>query len=115
MSQIQERIIKEMTAAMKARQTERAEALKFAKATLKNAEIDKMKPLDDAEVVGILQKLCRQRQDSIEQYQKGGRQDLVEKEQREIKVLEEFMPKSLSESELNALIDATAKEISAQG
>ena len=83
---LKDQIIKDMTASMKAKDAARTSTLRMCKAALQNREIEKGGPLDDDELMKLLRSLAKQRRDSVEQYQKGGRQDLVEKEQAEIAV-----------------------------
>jgi uncharacterized protein len=81
------------------------------KAALKNKEIDKRAPLDEKEAQQVLATLIKQRRDSIEQFQKGGRHELAEKEAAEIKVIEAYLPKALGEEEIAAAVKATIAEM----
>ena len=109
-----ERINQDLTAAMKAKDAERLSALRMVKAALKNREIEKMSPLDDAEAIKVLQSLVKQRRDSIEQYLQGGRQALADKEAAEIKVIEAYLPAAVDEATLARIVDETLGEIGAQ-
>ena len=108
-----ERINQDITAAMKAREAARLSTLRLVKAALKNREIEKMAALDDAEAIKVLQSLVKQRRDSIEQYQAGGRPELAEKEAGEIKIIEAYLPAALDEATLAKVVDETLAEIGA--
>jgi uncharacterized protein len=109
---LKERITKDMTAAMKAKDAPRTSTLRMVKAALQNREIEKGGALDDDELVKMLRSLVKQRRDSIEQYQKGNRQDLVDKEQAEILVIEAYLPRAASPEEIE---EAVAEAIAATG
>ena len=85
-------------------------AIRLSLSEIKNAVIDKRRPLEDNEVVNILRSGLKKRQESIEMFAKGGRQDLVEKETAELKVIERFLPAGLPAAELEALVDAAIAE-----
>ena len=95
-----EQIQKDITTAMKARDEARLSTLRMVKAALKNREIEKMAPLDEKEAQQVLNTLIKQRKDSIEQFSKGGRQELAEKEAREIELIETYLPKPAGEDEI---------------
>ena len=109
-----DQINQDLTAAMKAKDAERLSTLRMVKTALKNREIEKMAPLDDAESTKILQSLVKQRRDSIEQYTQGGRPELAAKEAAEIKVIEEYLPAAMDEATLAHIITETLDEIGAQ-
>lgn len=109
-----ERINQDLTAAMKAQDAERLSALRMVKTALKNREIEKMSPLDDAEATKVLQSLVKQRRDSIEQYTQGGRPELAAKEAAEITVIEAYLPAALDEATLARIVEETLSEIGAQ-
>lgn len=94
----------DMVAAMKARDPERTSTLRMVKSALRNREIDKRAPLTDAEAQQVFTTLIKQRRDSIEQFQRGNRPELAEKEAREIVIIEGYLPKNLSEEELKAIV-----------
>ncbi|MBP1710629.1 MAG: gatB/yqey domain protein, partial [Deltaproteobacteria bacterium] len=98
------KINQEMVSAAKAKDKIRLSAVRMLKTALHNKEIDLMRPLDETETMQILSGLVKQRKDSIEQFAKGGRQDLVEKEEAELKILQEFMPAQMSDADVEALI-----------
>jgi uncharacterized protein YqeY len=110
-----ERITADLTAAMKAKDAARTSTLRMAKAALKNREIDKHGALDDAEVVKLLQGLVKQREDSAEQFDKGGRPELAAKERAEIAVLKGYLPAEASEADLAAAVDKAIAETGAAG
>ena len=95
----------DMIAAMKAHDAERTSTLRMVKAALKNREIEKRGPLTDPEAQQVFSTMIKQRKDSIEAFQKGNRHELAEKEAREIAVIESYLPKTLTEQEVKALVD----------
>ena len=103
-------INKALTEAMKAKNEREVSTLRMVNSTLKNADIEARttgKPLDDAAVLSILQKMIKQRQESVDLYQKGGRADLVKQEQEEIAIISAYLPKQMSEDEMKAAIAET--------
>ena len=107
---LKERIITDMTAAMKARDAARTSTLRMLKAAIVNRQIEKGGELDEEEMSKLLRSQVKQRRDSIEQYQKGSRQDLVDKEQAEITVIEGYLPQAASQDEMQqAVRDAIAE------
>jgi uncharacterized protein YqeY len=108
-----ERIQKDLTSAMMSKDELRLSVLRMVKSALKYKEIEKVRPLDDAESLQVLQTLLKQRRESVEQFAKGGRQDLADKETKEIAILEVYMPAAPSDSELNAAIEAAIVETGA--
>ncbi len=99
------KIIEDMKFAMKAGDKDRLRAVRLILAAIKQIEVDKRVELDDAAVLSILDKMVKQRRDSVEQFQKGGREDLVNIELAEIAVIETYLPEQLSNEELDALIN----------
>jgi uncharacterized protein YqeY len=110
---LDERISRDLTAAMKAQDTARLGVLRMAKAALKNKEIDKRAALDDPEAVKVLQTLVRQREDSIEQFTKGNRADLAAKERAEIEVLKGYLPAEVGEDAIQAAVEQAVAETGA--
>jgi uncharacterized protein YqeY len=108
-----EQIGKDLTAAMKAREELRLSVLRMAKAALKNKQIELGKQLDDAEATAVLRTLVKQRHDSVEQFRKGGREDLATKEEQEIKILETYLPAAASDADIDAAIAAALAETGA--
>jgi hypothetical protein len=108
---IPEQVQKDMVEAMRSRDELRLSTLRMVKAALKNREIDKRGPLDDKEAQQVLSTLIKQRKDSIEQFQKGGRQELADKEAAEIKLIEAYLPKAMGEEEITAAVKEVIAEM----
>ena len=113
MSTLVERIARDLNAAMKARDAARTSVLRMAKAALKNREIEKRAALDDVEAVKVLQVLVKQRDDSVEQFQRAGRSELAAKEQAEIGVLRGYLPQEASDAEIQAAVERAVTETAA--
>ena len=107
-----DQIQKDIVTAMKAREEHRLSTLRMVKTALKNKEVDKMAPLDDKESQQVLSTLIKQRKDSIEQFTKGGRQEMADKEAAEIKLIETYLPKAAGEEEIQAGVKAAIAEMS---
>ncbi|WP_461520198.1 GatB/YqeY domain-containing protein [Porticoccus sp.] len=103
-----------MKDAMRAKEKERLGAIRLIQAEIKRIEVDERIDVDDARVLAILDKMVKQRRDSINQYQDAGRQELADKEQAEIDVIQEFLPEALSEDELSTMIEAAIAESGAE-
>ena len=112
---LKERITEDMKSAMRARDTERLGAIRLLTAAMKQKEVDERTELDDVAVIGIVDKMLKQRKDSIEAFEKAGRQDLADKETAELKVLEAYLPARLSAEEVNAAVAALVAELGATG
>src|SRR3569623_131338 len=113
---IRDDINKALTEAMKAKNERAVSTLRMVNSTLKNADIEARttgKPLDDAAVLSILQKMIKQRQESVELYKKGDRADLVKQEEEEIAIISGYLPKQMSDDEMKAAIDAAVAETGA--
>ena len=110
---LMEQIQKDLTAAMMSKDELRLSVLRMVKSALKYKEIEKVRKLEDAEALQVLQTLLKQRRESVEQFAKGGRQDLVEKETKEISILEAYMPAGASDSDMAAAIEAAIAETGA--
>lgn len=106
-----EQISKDMTDAMRARDELRLSTLRMVKSAIKNKEIDKRAPLDDKETLAVLSTLIKQRKDSVEQFTRGGRQELADKEAAEIQLIEAYMPKSAGAEEITAAVRAAIAEL----
>ncbi|HAK51044.1 MAG TPA: glutamyl-tRNA amidotransferase [Gammaproteobacteria bacterium] len=104
-SEIQAKIVDEVKSAMRAREKQRLGALRLISAEFKRVEVDERVELDDQRVLSILDKMTKQRKDSLSQYESAGRDDLVQQEQFELDVIGEFMPEQLDEAELTSLVD----------
>ena len=112
---LKERITEDMKAAMRAKDSERLGTIRLLLAALKQKEVDERIVLDDAAVVGIVDKLIKQRKDSITQFAQAGRDDLVAKETAELNVLQEYLPARMSAEEVNAAVAALVAELGAKG
>ena len=112
MSQLKQTLTDTIIVSMKAREIERVKVLRNVQAVIKQIEIDRQTELDDAEVLEILQKQLKQRHESLTIFTENGRDDLANKEQFEIDIINEFMPKQMDDAELAALVNA---EIAEQG
>ena len=107
---LKQRIQDDMKAAMKGGDKRRLGAVRLALAAIKQREVDERIELDDSQVLAVLDKMVKQRRDSIEQYQKAGRDELAEQEQYEIEVLQEYLPEALGEEEIAALVEEAIGE-----
>jgi uncharacterized protein YqeY len=114
---LQERLVEEMKEAMRSGQAAKVSTIRMLRAALKNREIDRGKdrPLSDHDVLDVIQSGIKQRRDAIEQFRKGGRQDLVAKEEEEVAILQTFLPPPLSERELDDLVRDVGAEVGAAG
>ncbi len=110
---LREKITEDMKTAMKARETEKLGAIRLLQSALKQKEVDERVVLTDDMVYAIIEKMLKQRNDSIEQYTAGNRPDLVAKEAFEVAVLSAYMPAQLSEADVDAIIQAVIAETSA--
>lgn len=105
-----DRIQTDMVAAMRAKDEARLSAVRMIKTALKKHEIDAMKPLDEATEMQVLNSLMKQRKDSADMFRKGGRPELAEKEEAELKLIESYMPAAATAEEMDAAIDAAIAE-----
>ena len=112
---LREQIDTDIKGAMKSGAKDKLSALRMLSAALKNKQIDKKRPLTDDEVAETVRSLIKQRKDSIEQFAKGGRQDLVDKETAEVSVLEVYLPKQLSREEVEKIVREAVAQTGAQG
>ncbi len=110
---IQDALEKDIITAMKARDEHRLTTLRMVKSALRSKEIDKRQPLTDAETLQILTTLIKQRKDSIEQFTKGGRPELAEKEAVEVTYIEAYMPQSASEDRIRELVNGAVAQLAA--
>ena len=108
-------ITDDMKSAMKAGDKDRLKVIRLALAAIKQVEVDTRSELDDAATLGVIEKMVKQRRDSIEQFENGGREDLAAIERAELGVLADYMPEQLSDDELAALVDAVIAESGATG
>ena len=105
----------DLKAAMREKAQLRLDTVRMLKSAIKYREIELMKPLDDAGVLGVVSSEIKRRKDSIEQYRAGNRADLVEKEEAELAILQGYLPAQLSEAEVKAKIEEVVKRVGAQG
>ena len=110
---LREKINEDMKTAMKARETERLGAIRLLQAALKQKEVDERIVLTDDMILNIIEKMLKQRKDSIEQFTTGNRLDLVAKEEFEVGVLSAYMPQQMSEADVAAIVDAVIAETGA--
>ncbi len=106
-----EQIQKDIVVAMKAREEHKLSTLRMVKSALKNREIEKMAPLDDKESQQVLSTLIKQRKESVEQFTKGGRQEMADKETAEIAMIEAYLPKAASDDQIVAGVKAVLAEM----
>lgn len=109
------RLDEDMKAALRAGDKVRLSALRLALAAVKQREVDSRQPLDDAGVQGVLERMIKQTRDSLARYREAGRDDLVEKDEAEIAILQSYLPEPLSDEELDTLISDTIDEVGARG
>lgn len=113
MSELKTRLTEDVKSAMRAGDKQRLGTLRLAMAALKQREVDDRVELDDAAIIAIIEKMLKQRRDSVEQFQKAGRDDLVAQEEAEIEVLSTYMPQQLSAEEVAAAVAAAAESVGA--
>ncbi|HXF51114.1 MAG TPA: GatB/YqeY domain-containing protein [Dehalococcoidia bacterium] len=112
---LKERLNQDLRDAMRAGDTRRRDVLRYLLAAVHNAEIDAGHALDDAGVIAVIQRQVKQRRDSIEEYRKGGRQDLVDKEEAEAAILQSYLPAQMSREEVVEAARAAIEELGARG
>ena len=112
---IVEQVGKDLVAAMKARESLRLSVLRMAKTALKHKQVELNKPLSDDQALAVLRTLVKQRRDSVEQFRKGGREDLATKEESETAILQIYLPAEASEEEISAAVVAAIEETGAAG
>lgn len=108
-----EQIQKDLTAAMKEKDELRLSVLRMVKSALKNKEIEKMRPLESMEALQVLQTLVKQRHESVEQFRKGGRDDLAAKESSEITIIEGYLPPAPNDAEISRAIEEAISDVGA--
>jgi uncharacterized protein YqeY len=112
---LRQRLEADMKEAMKARDAERRDAIRYVLSVVKNAEIDKRRDLNEDEEVQLLRTQVKQRQDAIEQFRNGGRDDLAEREASQVALIETYLPQQMSDDELAAFVRQGLEETGAQG
>jgi uncharacterized protein YqeY len=110
---LEERLVEEMKQAMKSNDKLRLSTIRMIRSALKNKEIELRKKLEDEDVVKVIQAMVRKGEESVEQFQIGGRMNLVEKEKKEIEILKSFLPQPLSQEEILKIIDQSIQETQA--
>lgn len=110
---LQDKIQSDITDAMRSKEALKLSVLRMMKAAVKNKEIDKMKTLDESEVIAVLNTLVKQRRDSVEQFRAGGREELAQKEESEIKILEQYLPAAASEDDIRRSVEEAIAETGA--
>lgn len=112
---LKEKIIEDMKSAMRAKETIRLGTIRLLTAAMKQKEVDERIALNDAHILAIIEKMIKQRKDSISQFEAGGRQDLVDIEKAELGILSAYMPAAMPGAEVQAAVDATVAEVGAAG
>ena len=110
---LKEQLVQDMKTAMKAKEQIKLATIRFTRSAIKNREIELGEELDDDDVLKVITTLVKQHKDSIEQYQQGGRGDLVAKEQAELEILQAYLPQQFSEEEVQALVDEAIEAVGA--
>lgn len=110
---LKQRILDDIKAAMKAGDKDRLVTLRMLSAAIKQREVDERIEMDDTQTLAVVEKMIKQRRESIKQYEEGGRPELAAKEQAEIEILDDYMPEQLSDAEIDQLIDAAVKQTGA--
>ena len=112
---LKEQLDADLKTAMRDKDTLKLSTVRMLKSAIKYREIELMKPLDDAGVLAVIGSEIKRRRDSVEQYRAGNRQDLVDKEEAEIRILQGYLPQQLTEDELRAKVDAAVASVGAKG
>jgi uncharacterized protein YqeY len=110
---LQDKIQSDLADAMRRKEALRLSTLRMMKSAVKNKEIDKMKALEEGEVIAVLNTLVKQRKDSVEQFRKGGREELAQKEEAEIQIIEQYLPAAASEEEIHRAVEDAIRETGA--
>jgi len=111
---LKDNIQEDVKAAMRSKDKERLQTLRLITAAIKQKEVDERIELDDAAILTVLEKMLKQRKDSIEQFGKAGRDDLIAKEEAEVVVIQEYMPEQMSEADIAAIVDAAVASTGAE-
>jgi uncharacterized protein YqeY len=112
---LREKLDEDLKSAMRAKDSLRMNTVRALKSAVKYREIELMKPLDDAGILGVMATEIKRRRDSVEQYRAGNRADLADKEEAEIKILQEFLPQQLTQEEVEAKVAEVVARVGAQG
>ncbi len=113
MAQLLKKLQDEMKAAMKSGDKDRLSVVRMLISEIKKVQIDKKRELTDEEIIQVLQRYAKQRKESIKQYREAGREDLAQKEEKELQVVQEFLPQPLSEEEIQKIVEEVIKETGA--
>ncbi len=111
---LMEKIMQDMKEAMKSKEKEKLSTIRMLVSEIKKRQIDSGKEFDDNDILGVIKSMVKSREDSIKAYREGGREDLAEKEEREVEVLKAYLPKQLSEEEVEKIVEEAIKESGAQ-
>ena len=111
---LMEKIMQDMKEAMKSKEKERLSTIRMLISEIKKRQIDSGKEFDDNDILGVIKSMVKSREDSVKAYREGGREDLAEKEEREVEVLKSYLPKQLSEEEVEKIVEEAIKESGAQ-
>ncbi|MDW3096025.1 MAG: GatB/YqeY domain-containing protein [Gammaproteobacteria bacterium] len=112
-SSLKEQIVAEMKSAMKSGDKERLATIRLILSAVKQVEVDTRSDVNDQDLIGILDKMSKQRRESIDQFEQAGRNDLADKEKSELAIISDYLPQALSEAEVNLLIDQAVSQTSA--
>lgn len=115
MSDLSLRLQNDLKEAMRSSDTTRRDVVRFLRSEIHNVEIERGRPLSDDEIIAVVQRQIKQRHDSIEQFDRGGRQDLVDIERGQIAILEQYLPPQLSDSDVLAIAREVVRELQASG
>ena len=115
MSELKTTITNATTTAMKAREKERVAVMRMVNAEIKRVEVDERRELSDADILGILNKMLKQRQDALKQFRDASREDLAVQEELEIGIIQEFLPAQMSDADLGALVTKAIADLGASG
>ena len=110
---LQDKIQSDMADAMRGKEALKLGVLRMMKSAVKNKEIEKMKPLEEPEVFAVFNSLVKQRKDSVEQFRKGGREELAQKEEAEIRIIEQYLPAGASDDEILSAVEGAIQETGA--
>ena len=111
---LMEKIRNDMKEAMKSKQTDKLSVIRMLISEIKKRQIDTGKEFDDNDILGVIKSMVKSREDSVKAYREGGREDLAEKEEKEVEVLKSYLPKQLSEEEIEKIVEEAIKETGAQ-
>ena len=111
---LMEKIMQDMKEAMKSKEKEKLSTIRMLVSEIKKRQIDSGKEFDDNDILGVIKSMVKSREDSVKAYREGGREDLAEKEEREVEVLKAYLPKQLSEEEVEKIVEEAIKESGAQ-